>query len=246
MKSIFKKALRKIVTPLVCDCTSAELQCTTKSFSQFGEDVILSYLFDSEFKGYYVDVGAFHPMRLSNTYLFYRSGWRGMVIDANPNVESLFHRFRPKDQFIHSAIGSESGSVEMVLFDDGAFNCTADQIDNVPDRIRQTEHRLIVPTHSLKEILSSNNIKKVDLLSVDCEGADFKVLKSNDWSLWKPKVVCIEDHSLQWQQSETSLYLESLGYGLKYRAGFSSIFVLMEIIDLIYADKLECQSGTNV
>jgi FkbM family methyltransferase len=238
IKSLLKKAFRKMLTPLLWDYSSAELQCTTTSFSQFGEDVICSYLFENSFKGYNVEVGAFHPMSLSNTYAFYRKGWRGIAIDANPQVEQLFKRFRPEDEFIHTAVGCDSGSVEMYLFEDGAFNCTADQIQNVPEWIRGKRRKVIVPIKPLSEILHKNNVLKIDYLSVDCEGNDFNVLMSNDWLRWKPRVVCVEDHDLQWQQSQIAVYLQSLGYILKYRAGFSSIFVPIEIFDSICADKL--------
>jgi hypothetical protein len=65
----------------------------------------------------------------------------------------------------------------------------------------------------------------VDFLNVDCEGNDLNVLRSNDWSRWKPKVICVEDHADNWQQSEIVNFLGSVGYTLKYRAVFSSIFI---------------------
>jgi FkbM family methyltransferase len=219
--------------------TSAELQCANISFSQFGEDVICSYLFEAGIKGCYVDCGAFHPMLLSNTYMLYRKGWRGLEIDANPEVASLFARFRPRDQFIHSAVGREKGSVEMALFNDGAFNCTADQVDKVPERIRKNVRRVIVPINSLAVILSENKIQTIDFLNVDCEGNDLNVLQSNDWSRWKPKVICVEDHASNWQQSEITAYLCRLDYTLKFHAVFSSIFVKNDILMSIQADTLQ-------
>lgn len=226
------------MTPLLWDYSSAELQCANVSFSQFGEDIICNYLFEAGFKGCYVDVGAFHPMTLSNTYALYRKGWRGLEIDANPDVGAVFARFRPEDTFIHSAVGQEKGSIEMAIFEAGEFNCTADQMDKVPERLRRNARRIQVPIHSLATILSEKNVQSVDFLSVDCEGNDLNVLQSNDWSRWKPKVVCVEDHALNWQQSEIVAFLESLGYVLKFRAVFSSIFVQKEMVNSIQADSL--------
>jgi FkbM family methyltransferase len=238
MPSLIQRAFRKLFTPLLWDYTSAELQCANISFSQFGEDVICGYLFPSGFKGFYVDVGAFHPMTFSNTYALYRKGWRGLEIDANPDVAGDFKRFRPDDVFIHSAVGQGEGSIEMAIFEDGVFNCTADQMDKVPERLRRNARRIQVPIHSLATILSEKNVQSVDFLSVDCEGNDLNVLQSNDWSRWKPKVVCVEDHALNWQQSEIVAFLESLGYVLKFRAVFSSIFVQKEMVNSIQADSL--------
>ncbi|MCE0483871.1 MAG: FkbM family methyltransferase [Methylacidiphilales bacterium] len=225
MANPIKRAFRKLLTPLLWDYTSAEFQCGSLTFSQFGEDVMMRYLFDNDYRGFYVDVGAFHPMHLSNTYALYRQGWRGMAIDANPDCGELYARFRPKDKFIHSAVGTESGTVEMAMFKEATFNCTADQIDQVPEDVRQ--HLRLVKTNiqPLSEIFAAEKVGKVDLLSVDCEGNDLKVLQSNDWGRWKPSVICVEDHEDDWQESEITLYLVSQGYRLRYRSGFSSIFV---------------------
>src|SRR6516162_6481132 len=132
MTSVVKRAARKLLTPLLWDYSSAEYQCGRVSFSQFGEDVLCGFFFSRGYRGFYVDVGAFHPMLLSNTYDFYRKGWRGLCIDANPEVAGLFSRFRPKDAFIHSAVGEKTGNIEMALFKEGAFNCLAEHLNDVP------------------------------------------------------------------------------------------------------------------
>jgi FkbM family methyltransferase len=225
MPSIVKRALRKLITPLLWDYSSAEYQCGRVSFSQFGEDVLCGFFFSRGYRGYHVDVGAFHPLLLSNTYDFYRKGWRGLCIDANPDMADLFARFRPNDKFIHSAVGAQAGSIEMALFSDGTFNCLAEHLADVPEQIRNTARRVTVPIQPLSAILAQHNIAQVDLLNVDCEGNDLKVLESNDWKRWRPKVICVEDHADNWTQSDIAQYLNSVGYVLKYRAVFTSIFI---------------------
>ena len=47
----------------------------TRPYSQEGEDMILSYMFiQKRTIGFYMDVGAHHPNRFSNTYYFYKKG----------------------------------------------------------------------------------------------------------------------------------------------------------------------------
>jgi hypothetical protein len=55
-----------------------------QSYSQEGEDMVLYRTFETVKEGFYVDVGAHHPDRFSNTYKFYKQGWRGINIDAMP------------------------------------------------------------------------------------------------------------------------------------------------------------------
>jgi len=66
-----------------------------KSYSQEGEDMILRRIFEDNETGFYVDVGAHHPARFSNTNYFYKRGWRGLNIDAMPGSMSKFKKYRP-------------------------------------------------------------------------------------------------------------------------------------------------------
>ncbi|MCX2716544.1 hypothetical protein OQH61_02215 [Helicobacter sp. MIT 21-1697] len=80
-----------------------------KSYAQQGEDLILQEMLNNIQYGFYVDVGAHHPFRFSNTYLFYQKGWKGINIDAMPNSMKLFSRFRPRDINIECGIALNGG-----------------------------------------------------------------------------------------------------------------------------------------
>ena len=81
------------------------------SYSLQGEDMVLKELFADKNQGFYVDVGAHHPFRFSNTYLFYKKGWRGINIDAMPRSMELFDKFRPRDINIECGVASNGGGV---------------------------------------------------------------------------------------------------------------------------------------
>ena len=68
-----------------------------RSYSQEGEDMLLDRFLEDRSVGFYVDVGAHHPKRFSNTYRLYCRGWRGLNIDANPGSMTLFQKLRPRD-----------------------------------------------------------------------------------------------------------------------------------------------------
>jgi len=223
--SYVRRALGRVLSPWLWGHSSAELGLGRVSYSQFGEDVLLKILFDQKRPGFYVDVGAFHPIYLSNTYALHRQGWRGLAVDANASMATLFARHRPTDTFVHSAVGSTGGTVRMAMFETGVFNCTEDQIANVPEQFRRNERMAEVPIRPLKALLDEFEVARVDFLNVDCEGSDLAILQSNDWKRWRPAVICVEDHSEVWLQSEVTQYLIGRGYQLKYRAGLSSLFV---------------------
>src|SRR5581483_2050578 len=85
-------------------------------YSQEGEDLIASRLFDGKANGFFVDVGAHHPIRHSNTYLLYRRGWRGINIDATPGSMAAFRRLRPEDINIECLVANDPSSRRFYTF----------------------------------------------------------------------------------------------------------------------------------
>ncbi len=80
----------------------------TKSYSQEGREIILRRILEKKKTvGFYIDVGAHHPKRLSNTYYFYKKGWRYMNIDAKPKCMKIFRRTRPRDLNLEFAISDK-------------------------------------------------------------------------------------------------------------------------------------------
>src|SRR5688572_15978731 len=82
------------------------------SFSCAGEDMILRHLIGSDkMDGFFVDVGAYHPVLLSNTYFFYLNGWRGINIEARPGSRGLFEATRHRDINLEMGISSVRGEM---------------------------------------------------------------------------------------------------------------------------------------
>ena len=80
-----------------------------RCYSQEGEDMILQRMFGQRREGFFVDVGAHHPFRYSNTYLFYKKGWRGINIDATPGSMREFEKYRPADINLEVAVSQTPG-----------------------------------------------------------------------------------------------------------------------------------------
>jgi FkbM family methyltransferase len=166
-----------------------------RSYSQEGEDRILHRMFEFQGPGFYVDVGAHHPFRFSNTYLFYRSGWRGVNIDACPGSMEVFKRERPEDVNIEAGVNSTRGSATFFMFDEPALNSFDETLsrsrDGVGGRIVREAQ---VPQAPLRDLLEGHLPKRLgpSFLSVDVEGRDLEVLQSNDWTTFRPDVVLAE------------------------------------------------------
>jgi len=195
---------------------------TLRSYSQEGEDVVLRKVFDGQLNGFYVDVGAHHPFRYSNTQYFYEQGWRGINIDATPGSLEAFSRVRHRDINIEAVVGTSKEEANYHLFQDSALNTlSAERAAQVRESGQSKPLKQVKLTvSSLEKILDRHlpSAVKIDFLSVDVEGAEMDVLHSNNWKKYRPKILLVEAlSSLSLKEvlrDEVVQYLESQGYEL--------------------------------
>jgi len=200
------------------------------SYSQDGEDRILARVFDQQPHGFYVDVGAHHPWRFSNTYLFYHRGWKGINIDAAPGSMRPFHRHRRRDINLEMGVASSVSTLRMYLFDEPALNTFDATRAQYISSLGQFCLRGVqeVPVAPLATILHDHCPAgtKIDFLSVDVEGLDLQVLRSNDWQAYRPQVVVVEEGSdlPALQNSDLVRYMTVQDYRLFAKTATSALF----------------------
>lgn len=201
-----------------------------QSYSQEGEDLILLRFFENKSEGFYIDVGAYHPKRFSNTYVFYKKGWKGINIDARPKSMNLFKRVRPRDVNIECGIGTKAGILTYYEFDEPALNGFSDTLSI--ERDQNTEYKIVrktpVNVYPLSVVLESNldASQEIDFMSIDVEGFDLMVLESNNWLKYRPKLILIESLN-NGTKDEIAEYLKSLGYTF-FAKTVNTIFYLDE------------------
>lgn len=168
-----------------------------ESFAQEGEDLLLARYFGDRADGFYVDIGAHHPRRHSNTYLLYRRGWRGINVDATPGSMTPFRRLRPRDINLECLVASDTAPRVFHLFNEPALNTAwpdLAQLRPAEDRRFKVMETVALVPRTLAAILGEHLPKgqAIDLLSVDVEGLDLDVLRSNDWARYRPRVILVE------------------------------------------------------
>lgn len=168
-----------------------------ESYSQEGEDLILKRYFENVKKGFYVDVGAHHPFRFSNTYIFYKMGWRGINIDAMPGSMVLFNRFRKRDINVECAVSNRVKEIEYYKFDEPALNSFDEKMSK--KREEESSYKILetvsIKSDRLDNILDkhlSRHEKEIDFLTIDVEGFDYKVLTSINLTMYQPKLILFE------------------------------------------------------
>ena len=172
------------------------------SFSQSGEDLIVAYIFRvlGIDKPTYMDIGAHHPFRLSNTALFYKRGCSGINIEPDPELFSAFQSKRSRDINLNIGIGKSSGELTFYKMDVPALN-TFSQEEAL--RMQAKHGHKIVAEVKVDIMTPSQVVDKYHggsfphFLSIDVEGFEQEILSAIDLNKTAPLVVCLETISYE-------------------------------------------------
>ena len=201
------------------------------SYAQEGEDLVLARELGARPAGFYVDVGAHHPFRFSNTYLLYRRGWRGICVDPLPGTQKLFSRWRPRDLVLELGVSSTESTLKYYMFNEPALNTfdatVAREKDGLADyRVTSTADVEVVPLATLLDRHMPPGVA-IDVLSIDVEGLDLVVLESNDWIKYRPNLIvaeCLGTSLMTISDDPITVFLSREGYEPFAKTGGSVVF----------------------
>lgn len=163
------------------------------SYAQNREDVLLAAFFKDVKRGFYVDVGANHPVDDSVTKYFYDNGWKGINIEPNKKLFNALERERPRDININIGVSDKPGALVMREYSGNNTGLsTFSQEAQATNKSAADFQDVKKETATLKQIFFEHGVGKVHFLKVDVEGFEYEVLKGNDWSKFRPEVLCIE------------------------------------------------------
>lgn len=190
------------------------------SYAQAGEDLVLDFLTNYQPNGFYVDVGCNHPRKGSNSFRFYRKGWRGIAIDANADFGPQYRRIRPRDRFVQACVSDTVGAVDFHVFQGDALSSISGKaLFDDPEKyaVKRIEQ---LTTRRLDDILTNENAPpQFEFLSIDVEGHDEAVLRSINLARFAPQIILIELNGSDFNPANAShswaaSYLGSKGYEL--------------------------------
>jgi FkbM family methyltransferase len=196
-----------------------------KSYAMNNEDTAILNYFKDKKNGFYVDVGCYHPIHRNNTHLLHMQNWSGVNIDTSQFSIDLFNFMRPKDLNYNCAISDKNKNIKLFYQKELSQLSTIEkgQAESVfQGEIKEKE----IEAFTLDEILSRNKYKdsKIDLLDIDVEGADLKVLRGLSFDKFKPELVCVEIHAKEIEKSDIYNFLIDKNYKLLWSGVFSHIF----------------------
>lgn len=190
------------------------------SFSQFGEDLFFENL--NLMPGTYLEIGCNHPVLASNTFKLFTKGWKGVVVDGDLDFESSWIRARPKDKFVHALV---SDKLEKVKFYKHKSTYVSSISTDHVSQFKDSEFSIIEEdTTTITDLIKQYKIQSIDILFIDIEGMDYRVLSSLDLRSVDPKYICIEDHEYVNDGSQISNFLGKNKYEMLMRSGPSFVY----------------------
>ena len=179
-----------------------------KTYSMLGEDIFIDKFFKNKKTGFYVDVGAYHPLEGNNTNLLYKKKWNGINIDVNPLSIKLFKYARKDDLNLNIGISNKKKIVKLYYRKKlNMLNTLSKKLAKI--HFRNGFQQKTVKTNTLNNILELSKYKnrKIDFFNLDVEGHELNVLKSLNFKKYKPSLICIEIHNHEEMYNQNSDYL---------------------------------------
>ena len=201
-----------------------------KSYSQYGEDLIIDSFFQHHVpikNGNYLDIGCYHPIGISNTYVLHKKGWQGLVIDIDNYKLELFKRRRGKNvEVLKAAISSEDSLSKVPIY---KFNQPFSPYDTLSEDMAKTRSKAINIDYTTEEVnqISINSLlnkKHFDLINIDVEGLDELIVNSIDFKKYQPTMIVYESFD-PLSISKTKELLNDNGYTLLFISGGSIGYV---------------------
>jgi FkbM family methyltransferase len=171
--------------------------------AQFGEDRLLDEYFGGKRDGFFVEIGAYDGVRMSNTFFFEQQGWSGILVEADAALAEQCRIARPRSTVLHCAIVGPDAP-DMVTFQVSedwkslsslSFDASRRaQLERLSGGFRISE--VSVPGRTMDSILEANGVGQIDFVTIDVEGHEWDVLRGFSIDRWKPGIVIVERNTL--------------------------------------------------
>ena len=182
--------LKKIINQL--SIFKRKLKYKKNSYSFNSVDLIIDYIFKDKKNGFYLDVGAQHPISNNNTYLLFKRGWKGINIDLDKKNIELFQTVRPGDINLNFALSDSEKEVDLFFYHEASpINTLSEKVSNFQkSKVNKVKK---IKTKMLNNVLEDLNFRNhIDYMNLDVEGHEIQVLSGFNISKYKPSVVSVE------------------------------------------------------
>jgi FkbM family methyltransferase len=209
------------------------------SYAQRYEDMHLMRAFDDKRNGFYIDIGAGHPVYDNVSFAFYLRGWRGISVEPNAWLAQLSEAVRPHDTHVRALVGNTPGEAAYYLVEHfHGLSTTLEQYARAAHASLGRPFRTMrMPVTTLRTLCESHAPGEIDFLKIDVEGAERAVLEGADWQRFRPKIVvaeAVEPLTLQPSWQDWNSLLTANDYRFAFFDGLNRYYTAIEHVALAY------------
>lgn len=205
------------------------------SYAQNYEDVMLRRALRDVKNGFYVDVGAEHPINDSVTMAFYEEGWSGVNIEPVPSWYQLICENRPRDINLNIAVGDTPGTLTLYSVEGTGLSTADPRFVEEYRKEGRNVSALDVPVRTLTDVLEQHARTEIHFLKIDVEGFERQVIEGLDLHRYRPWVLVIEStlpNSREERYADWEPLITSCGYDFAYFDGLNRFYVAAEKMEL--------------
>jgi hypothetical protein len=204
------------------------------SFAQSGEDLIANFIchYLQIPKITYMDVGAHDPVKINNTFFFYRRGFRGVLVEPNVDMCKLLRAVRPADTTLEAGIGvSAQREADYYVMTESAWNTfskeEAEHMTRATGGGIKVERVIKMPLLEINDVMMKHFGGAPTFLSIDAEGLHLAILKTIDFTKFRPAVICVETLVAGTKQHipEIPAFMETKKYVVRGSSFVNTVFV---------------------
>ena len=201
---------------------------TIVSYAQNFEDVMLWRALSHVQEGFFLDIGAQHPIVDSVSLLFYERGWRGVHVEPTVRYASMLREHRKEDVVIEAAVGKKRGVIKFFEIPDTGISTASEVIAKQHQERGFNIREVEVQSITLSDVFDKCQAPDIHWLKIDVEGFEKQVIDSWGKAKHRPWIVVVES-TLPLTQIPTHSEWENLllrrGYVPVYFDGLNRFYI---------------------
>jgi hypothetical protein len=210
----------------------------SKSYSQIGQDLDVLKIYNNKKNGYFVEIGAYDGITLSNTYLLETQyDWKGICSEPIPEKYESLKKNRPNSHCDNNAVFNETGKTVQfdIANDQSVLSGISKYIDKHTEEVNKNKKQINVTTITLNDLLNKYDAPSfIEYLSIDTEGTELEILKGCDFDKYSFGFITIEHNFVEPRRSEMRNFLISKGYRFYKENEFDDDYILPSLMPNIH------------
>lgn len=199
---------------------------------KYVDEVLREYFPNYSYKGVFLDIGAYEPINISNSYHFEKNDWDVYCFEANTMLIDKLKKER-KNVYNYAIYDESKSNIEFNVVKDGwgggSGTAGISAIELSPQYLERFYNggeriKINVEQKTMNDLLENVvrlKTNEIDIVSIDVEGGELKVLHGFDLNKYKVKVFCIEN---VFDDPRIAEYLKQYNYVLDKKIEYNEFY----------------------